>query len=96
MQNYLDKERHYENVYSTKQKAVNEGKVWLEKLLREQYEDWFEDEVPNLTHEQLFKLKAVYEFSITEYNPEKIDKLDDINNLPIIENYNLYCTEFNC
>lgn len=91
---YLNEEKHYENVYSTKEKAISEGKVWLEKLLRQQYEDWFEDEekndIPNLTNEQLFKLKACYDFSITEYNPEKVDKLDNINNLQIVKDYDIY------
>ena len=91
---YLNEERHYENVYSNKEKAMSEGKVWLEKLLREQYKDWFEDDkevnVPNLTCEQLFKLKAIYDFIITEYDPEEIDKLYDMNNLPVIEDYDIY------
>ncbi len=91
---YLNEEKHYENVYPTKEKAISEGKVWLEKLLREQYEDWFEDEeknnIPNLTDEQLFKLKACYDFSITEYNPKKVDKLENINNLPIVKDYDIY------
>jgi len=96
---YLKEERHYESVYSTKEKALSEGKIWLEKLLREQYEEWFEvDEksnIPNLTHEQLFKLKAVYEFAIIEYNPKEIDRLDNVNNLPVVKDYDSYCTELN-
>lgn len=84
----LDEEEHYENVYSTKERALEEGKKWLDKLLRKQYEEWFEDdektEIPKLTHEQLFKLKALYNFSITEYNPEYVDSLEN-NNLQEIE-----------
>lgn len=90
----LDEEKHYENVYSTKEKAINEGVLWLDKLLRKQYEEWFETDntsnIPTLTHEQLFKLKALYEFSVTEYDPEKVDKLDDINNLKVIEDCDIY------
>ena len=28
----LDVELHFENVYSSKKKAIDEGKIWLEKL----------------------------------------------------------------
>lgn len=42
----------------------------MDKLLRKQYKDWFEENennvIPELTTEQLFKLKAIYDFSITE------------------------------
>lgn len=53
----LDKEKHYENVYYTRGKAIQEGKKWVDKLLRKQYKDWFEEDgIPELTTEQLFKL----------------------------------------
>lgn len=75
----LDEEMHYENVYSTKEKAVKQGKEKLDMLLRKQHDDWFEDDkgLPKLTHEQLFKLKAVYDFTVTEYNPKFIDSLTE-------------------
>ena len=34
---YFEKEEHYENVYSTKEKAIKEGKKWLEKIFRKQF-----------------------------------------------------------
>ena len=90
----LDNEEHYENVYWTKARAVKEGKIWLDKLLRKQYKDWFEEnednEIPELTTEQLFKLKAIYDFSVTEFDPEEYEKSYDIKNVPIIENYDIY------
>lgn len=90
----LDNEEHYENVYWTKARAVKEGKILLDKLLRKQYKDWFEEnednEIPELTTEQLFKLKAIYDFSVTEFDPEEYEKSYDIKNVPIIENYDIY------
>ena len=90
----LDNEEHYENVYWTKARAVKEGKIWLDKLLRKQYKDWFEEnednKIPELTTEQLFKLKAIYDFSVTEFDPEEYEKSYDIKNVPIIENYDIY------
>ena len=93
---YLDEEKHYENVYSTKERAIKEGITWLEKLLTQQYENWFEEtkdlEMPKLTHDQLFQLKAIYNFSITEYDPEYMDSLDDIENLPKIKELDIHDT----
>ena len=90
----LDNEEHYENVYWTKARAVKEGKIWLDKLLRKKYKDWFEEnednKIPELTTEQLFKLKAIYDFSVTEFDPEEYEKSYDIKNVPIIENYDIY------
>lgn len=90
----LDEEEHYENVYSSKDKAIEEGKAWLDKLLRKQYEDWFEEdkstEILDLTHEQLFQLKAMYDFSITEFNPEYIDKINYIEKLPEIKEWDIH------
>ena len=91
---YFEKEEHYENVYSTKEKSIKEGKKWLEKIFRKQYKSFFEDDeknnIPELTHEQLFKLKSIYDFSITEYDPEIVDEFDVLEKLPIIKNYDLY------
>ena len=39
----LDNEEHYENVYCTRARAIKEGKIWGDKLLRKQYKDWFEE-----------------------------------------------------
>lgn len=91
---YFDKEEHYENVYSTKEKAIKEGKNWLEKTLKKQYKNLFEDDeknnIPELTHEQLFKLKTIYDFNITEYEPEIVDKYDVPEKLPIVEYLDIY------
>lgn len=90
----LDEEAHYENVYSSKIKAIKEGKEYLDKLLRRQYEDWFEEdsniEIPKLTHEQLFQLKVIYDFSITVFNPQFVDSLDDIKNLQEVKEWDIY------
>lgn len=90
----LDNEEHYENVYCTRARAIKEGKIWVDKLLRKQYKDWFEEneinKIPELTTEQLFKLKAVYDFSVTEFDPEEYEKSHDIKNVPVIENYDIY------
>lgn len=91
---YFNEEEHYENVYSNKERAIEKGILWLDKLLRKQYNNLFEkaDEksIPKLKHEQLFKLKLIYDFSITEYDPKIVDECDEIENLPVIENYDLY------
>ena len=98
---YFDEEKHYENVYSTKDKAIKEGKERLEKIFKKQYKSYFDDddeknEIPELTHEQLFKLKAIYDFSIIEYDPQIVDELDRLEKLPIIGEYykdDLYSAE---
>lgn len=54
--------------------------------------------IPKITREQLFNLKALYNFSITEYEPEYVDKLYDLNNLPIVDDYDIYdsyCAKLN-
>lgn len=43
-----------------------------------------------MKHEQLFKLKSIYDFSITEYDPKIVDECDEIENLLAVENYDLY------
>ena len=87
-------ENHYENVYSTKEIAIKQGIIQLEKLFKEEYEAMFEndnkDNIPKLTREQLFNLKALYNFSITEYNPKYVDSLYNFNNLPIVVNYDIH------
>lgn len=89
-------EKHYEGVYATKEKAIEVGKEMLEKLMREHYEEMFEedkkDKIPNLTHKVLFNLQAIYDFSITEYDPEYYDSFDDISKLPIVENLDAHYT----
>ena len=42
-----------------------------------------------LSKDQLFKLKMIYEFVITEFEPEKVDKLNDIKNLPIVTDFDI-------
>lgn len=97
---YFDKEEHYENVYSTKEKAIKKGKEWLDKIFRKQYKSFFEDyekgEMPELTHEQLFKLEAIYDFNVTEYDPKIVDESEALERLPTVEhldNYGAYTTK---
>lgn len=90
----FDEEEHYENVYSTKDRAIKEGKKWLDKIFRKQYESFFDDDgknnIPELTHEQLFKLKAIYNFNVTEYDPKIVDESDILEKLPIVEDFDSY------
>lgn len=95
-------EHHFENVYSSLDLAKQKGEKWLEDELRKEYEDWFdkdtESDIPRkeLTKEQLFKLKTIYDFTITEFEPEYVDKLNDINNLQVVTNFDvhdLYCAD---
>lgn len=95
-------EHHYENVYSSLELAKQVGEKWLEDELRKEYEDWFEkdkeSDIPRkkLSKEQLFKLKTIYDFTITEFEPEYVDKLNDINNLQVINDFDihdLYCAD---
>ena len=90
-------ERHYENVYFTKKLAIKQGIIKLEEMFRQEYKKMFDqDNIPEITREQLFKLQALYDFSITEYEPEYVDKLYNLNNLPIVEDYDihdLYCAD---
>ena len=80
----FEEKEHYENVYLTKEKAIKEGKEWLEKVFREQYKSIFDedekDNIPKLTHEQLFKQKAIYDFNVTEFYPEIEEPLKIIHN----------------
>lgn len=95
-------EHHYENVYSSLELAKQVGEKWLEDELRKEYEDWFEVDTKTdvrrkeLSKEQLFKLKTIYDFTITEFEPENVDKLNDINNLPVVTDFDihdLYCAD---
>ena len=76
-------EHHFEDVYSNLEKAKLVGMEWLEKELRKEYNDWFDEDKENdiprqeLTKEQLFKLKCIYDFSIEEFNPFQIDELEN-------------------
>jgi len=102
MFNFNNYEHHYENVYSSLELAKQVGEKWLEDELRKEYEDWFEEDTKTdvrrkeLSKEQLFKLKTIYDFTITEFDPENVDKLNDINNLPVVTDfdiYDLYCAD---
>ena len=90
----FEKEIHYENVYSKKDIAFQEGIKKLEELFRDEYKSMFgKDEEKNileLDREELFNLQAIYDFTITEYNPEYVDSLNNINNLPIIQDLDIY------
>ncbi|MBP3256145.1 MAG: hypothetical protein J6M60_06660 [Clostridia bacterium] len=87
----FNEEMHYENVYSSKEKAIKDGKKELKNMLRSQYEELFEKEkkVPKLSLDELFSLNAIYDFRVTEFNPEIIDKLDNLNNLIEVEEIDL-------
>ena len=102
MFNFNNYEHHYENVYSSLELAKQVSEKWLEDELRKEYEDWFEEDTKTdvrrkeLSKEQLFKLKTIYDFTITEFDPENVDKLNDINNLPVVTDfdiYDLYCAD---
>lgn len=95
-------EYHFENVYSSIDLAKQKGKEWLENELRKEYKDWFEKDrehdIPKeeLSKEQLFKLKTFYDFTITEFEPEYVDRLNDISNLQIVDDFDmddLYCAD---
>ena len=96
MFNFNNYEHHYENVYSSLELAKQVGEKWLEDELRKEYEDWFEkdteSDIPRkkLSKEQLFKLKTIYDFTITEFEPEYVDKLNDINNLQVINDFDIH------
>lgn len=87
----FNEEMHYENVYYNKDKAIKEGKRELKKMLKSQYEELFEKEkkVPKLSLDELFSLNAIYDFRITEFNPEIIDELDNLNNLVEVKEIDL-------
>ena len=87
----FNEEMHYENVYYNKDKAIKEGKRELKKMLKSQYEELFEKEkkVPKLCLDELFSLNAIYDFRITEFNPEIIDELDNLNNLVEVKEIDL-------
>ncbi len=102
MFNFNNYEHHYENVYSSLELAKQVGEKWLEDELRREYEDWFEEDTKTdvrrkeLSKEQLFKLKTIYDFTITEFEPEYVDKLNDIDKLPIVTDFDihdLYCAD---
>ena len=102
MFNFNNYEHHYENVYSSLELAKQVGEKWLADELRKEYEDWFEKDTESdmsrkkISKEQLFKLKTIYDFTITEFEPEYVDKLNDINNLQVITDFDihdLYCAD---
>ena len=99
MFNFNNYEHHYENVYSSLELAKQVGEIWLENELRKEYEDWFEEDTnadvkrKELSKEQLFKLKTIYDFTITEFDPKAVEQLE--NNLPVVTDWdihNLYCS----
>ncbi len=69
----------------------------LEKLFRQEYESMFEEnKAPKISRKKLFELSTLYDFQITEYDPEYVDSLYDLNKLPIVEEYDihdLYCAD---
>lgn len=102
MFNLNNYEHHYENVYSSLELAKQVGEKWLEDELRKEYEDCFDKDTDSdtprkeLSKEQLFKLKTIYDFSITGFEPEYVDKLNDINNLQVVTDFDihdLYCAD---
>ena len=82
---------HYENVYSKKHLAIKQGCIMLEKMFRQEYESMFEEnKAPKISRKKLFELDALYDLKITEYDPEYVDSLYDLNKLPIVEEYDIY------
>ena len=64
---------HYENVYSKKHLAIQQGLIMLEKFFRQEYESMFEEnKAPKISRKKLFELNALYDFQITEYDPEYV------------------------
>ena len=53
-----------------------------ETEFRKEYENLFEEDLKgdslktNLSKEEVFKLKTIYDFTITELEPDRIDKLN--------------------
>ena len=92
MFNFNNYEHHYENVYSSLELAKQVGEKWLENELRKEYEDWFEEDTnanvkrKELSKEQLFKLKTIYDFTITEFELETVEQLENKNSLPVVNN----------
>ena len=98
----FDSWKYNHQVYSDLKLAKEVGKKWLENEFRIEYENLFEEDLKgdfsktNLSKEELFKLKVIYDFTITEFELDKIDKLNHIENLPVVNNidiYDLYCAD---
>ena len=101
LQTMFDSWKYNYQVYSNLKLAKEEGKKWLENEFRKEYENLFEENIKeefkkNLSKEEIFGLKKIYDFTITEFEPDKIEKLNYIENLPIVSNidiYDLYCAD---
>lgn len=101
LQTMFDSWKYNYQVYSNLELAKEEGKKWLENEFRKEYENLFEENIKeefkkNLSKEEIFGLKKIYDFTITEFEPDKIEKLNYIENLPIVSNvdiYDLYCAD---
>ena len=98
----FDSWKYNHQVYSNLELAKEVGKKWLESEFRKEYENLFEEDIKddylkkNLSKKEMFKLKIIYDFTITEFEPDKIDKLNHIENLPVVNDidiYNLYCAD---
>ena len=98
----FDSWKYNHQVYSNLDLAKDVGKKWLENEFRKECENLFEEDIKdnslkrNLSKEEIFKLKKIYDFTITEFEPDEIDKLNYIENLPVVTNmdiHDLYCAE---
>ena len=98
----FDSWKYNHRVYSNLELAKEVGKKWLENEFRKEYENLFEEDLKgdslktNLSKEEVFKLKTIYDFTITELEPDRIDKLNHIENLPVVKDidiYDSYCAD---
>ena len=92
----FDSWKYNHQVYSNLKLAKEVGKKWLENEFRKEYENLFEEDLKgdslktNLSKEEVFKIKAIYDFTITELEPDRIDKLNYIENLPLVNDIDIY------
>lgn len=92
----FDTESHFENVYSTKELALKNGIIQLERLFRTHYEELFDydynnkSKAPSISRKELFNLQGIYDFTITEYDPKYVDSLENIENLLAVTEYDLH------
>ena len=79
----FDSWKYNHRVYLDLELAKEVGKKWLENEFRKEYENLFEEDDSlkrNLSNKEMFKLKVIYDFAITELEPDRIDKLNYIEN----------------
>lgn len=72
-------EEHFENVYSSLEFAKEKGMEYLEREMREYYNNSFDNGCPKgkeLTKDELFDLSVIYDFEITEFDPYETDKIE--------------------